>query len=206
MPSAFVMFNVTHEAHRCNRHGCFDTCSKEEKDQQIHLQQSVRIHASPGTSLRIWGLMCWCNGTSHSRLFLRLSEKKSISPRQVSIHHTGQVQGPEPSGLEDTSGTRSPDESSPAWELYGSAVGTLHPWRKPGYSTRNPPKFVIFSSPILKSILTCIQAPLGGTRVVKWGIHRRTMRSVSAHVCMHVCLRHGCGGSVTRCGIHSESF
>lgn len=100
MPSAFVIFNVTHEAHRCNRHGCFDTCSKEEKDQQIHLQQSVRIHASPGTSLRIWALMCWCNGTSHSRLLLSLSEKKSISPRQVSIHYTGQVQGSEPSGQE----------------------------------------------------------------------------------------------------------
>lgn len=52
----------------------------------------------------------------------------------------------------------------------------------------NPPKFVSFSSPILKSILTCIQASLGGTRVVKWGIRRRTATSVAAHVRMHVCL------------------
>lgn len=71
--------------------------------------------------------MCWDNGTSPIRLLLRLSEKKIITPSQVSIHRTGQVQGSEPSGLEGTPGTGSSDESSPAWEVDGPAVGTLHP-------------------------------------------------------------------------------
>lgn len=72
-------------------------------------------------------------------------QRKRPSPQvRCSIHHTGQGQSPEPSGLKIHQ--EQEGESSPAWELYGSAVGTLHPWRKPGYSNRNPPKFVSFIS------------------------------------------------------------
>lgn len=59
--------------------------------------------------MRIRGLMCWCNRTSHIRLLYPaskiLEKKRASSQVRFSFRDTGQVQSSEPQGLEGTPGT-----------------------------------------------------------------------------------------------------
>lgn len=166
----------------------------------MYLHKSVNLRADVLvlTEVHSWFLFItyWSSG------------KNIISPSQVfhpSIHPSHRlIDSPDPSGMEDNNRD---ERTLPPWNFTVLLLARSIHRENPPWSLKMCLFFhLLGQSLMLKTIPTCIQASLGGTRVVKWGIHRSTMRSVWAHMCMHVCLHQGCGGSVTICGIHSESF
>lgn len=184
-PSAFATFHVWlfHKAHSWKRRGCFHTESKDEKDQQI---SSNRQSALMDLQDQVPEPGGWCvDGAEPPTANASDSSEKQtnryIPPHHSPVFYPSLWPGSKSRAVRPGRYSRN-RKASP---LHGSAVDTLHPWRKPRCSNRNPSTVVSFYPPFYKAS-SCAHKHLLEAQSCEM---RHLSRCFSTCVCMYVCVK-----------------